>query len=120
MAENDGVGGQKNVTSSKSLKHLKAQMLQEAINSDLDVIHGRLPEPPGARASHPQLAPPPTARRRLEAFAVAVVMASAAVAGWRVSARAVPETPVAALPRTADSSLAPAPIALPDPSLLSQ
>jgi N-acetylmuramoyl-L-alanine amidase len=104
------------VTSSTSLKHLKAQLLKEAINSDLDVIHGRLPEPQRPISPDPELAPKPTAPRRLKALAVAMTIVLAAATGWQVWPRAAPEAAPAALPGHA----AAAQTGALDPSLLSQ
>ena len=98
-------------------------MLKDAVNSDLDAIHGRLPEP---------LRP---VRRRLRlwsqqavrqgALSVAVLMAAAGVvARWPASARAVPDAVPALLVKAQtvpdaapDASL---PDAAPEASLLSQ
>jgi N-acetylmuramoyl-L-alanine amidase len=110
------------VTSSKSLQHLKAQMLQDAINRDLDTIHNRLPEPRRPMPPLPEPPRPGVAWRQLGAFAAA--LAIAAVAGWGVSARAVPQHTPAAMPEHAPAAVPGiaevAPIVLPDPSFLSQ
>ena len=41
-----------NVTSATSLEHLKARLLQEAVNQHVDAIHGRLPVPPRPARRH--------------------------------------------------------------------
>jgi N-acetylmuramoyl-L-alanine amidase len=101
------------VTSPNSLEHLKARILKEAVNNDLDTIHGRLP---------PTLRP---VRRRLRlwsrparlgAFSVVVVVASAGVARWPAPVQVVTSTVVSAVSRHATA----APNAAPDPSLLSR
>ena len=101
------------VTSAKSLEELKARMLKDAVNSNVDAIYSRLPEPlrPMRRHLHRwsrQVA-------RLGAFSVAVVMASAGVSRWPASARAVPDSVAAA-----ELGDAPAPNAAPDPFLSQQ
>ena len=102
------------MTSPKSVEHLKARMLKDAVNSDLDAIHGRLPEP--LRPLRRRLRLWSRRAARQGAFSVAVVMASAGVARWPASARAVPDSAVAAVLVNAPA----APNAAPDPSLLSQ
>ena len=106
------------MTSSKSVQHLKAQMLIDAVNSNLDAIdpiNRRLPEPlpPVMRPRYRW----PWRTVRLGAVAVVLVVASAGVARWRASARAVPNGAVAAVPVNAPAA---APDAAPDPSLLLQ
>ena len=89
-------------------------MLKDAVNSNLDAIHSRLPEPlrPVRRRLHLWSRRP----ARLGAFSVAVVMASAGVARWPASARAVPDSAAAPVLGNAQA----APNAAPDPSFLSQ
>jgi N-acetylmuramoyl-L-alanine amidase len=100
------------VTLPKSLERLKARMLKDVVNSNLDEIHGRLPQRPRRRGLYPW-----SRWAQLGAFCVVVVTASAGVvARWSASARAVPDSPVAAV---LESVRAPA-NAGPDPSFLSQ
>ena len=101
------------MTSGKSLEPLKARVLKDAVTSNLDAIHGRLPEPlrPVRRRLHQWSRPAP----RL-AFSVAVVIASAGLARWPASARAVPDSAVAAVPGNAQAALN----AAPDPFLSQQ
>ena len=92
---------------------LKASMLKDAVISNLDAIHGRLPEPLPVRRH--VLA---WSRRaaRLGPLYIVVVMASAGVAHGPASARAVPASAVAA----AVPGDAQAPSAAPDPFLSQQ
>jgi N-acetylmuramoyl-L-alanine amidase len=98
------------VTLPKSVEHLKARMLKDAVDSNLDAIHGRLPGPlrPVGRRLH--------LWSRRGAFFVAVVTASAGAARWSASARAVPDNAPAAVLETVAASPRPGP----DPSFLSQ
>jgi N-acetylmuramoyl-L-alanine amidase len=91
------------------LEDLKARMLKDAVNSNVDGIYGRLPEPLRPVRRHLRLWSRQTGR--LGAFLVAVVMASAGVSLWPASARAVPDTPAAAVPGNAQA----APNAAPEP-----
>lgn len=102
------------MTSAKSLEHLKARMLKDAVNSNLDAIYGRLPEPLRPVRRHLHL----WSRRaaRLGAFSVVVVMASAGVSRWPASARAVPDSAAAAVLGYAQA----ASNATPDPFLSQQ
>jgi N-acetylmuramoyl-L-alanine amidase len=70
-------------------------MLKDAVNSNVDAIYGRLPEPLRPVRRHLYLLSRQTAR--LGAFSVAVVMASAGVSRWPASARAVPDGAAAAV-----------------------
>jgi N-acetylmuramoyl-L-alanine amidase len=100
------------VTSAKSLEDLKARMLKDAVNSNVEGICGRLPEPLRPVRRHLRLWSRQTGR--LGAFFVAVVMASAGVSRWPASARAVPAA--AAVLGNAQA----APNAAPDPFLSQQ
>jgi N-acetylmuramoyl-L-alanine amidase len=103
-------------------------MLQGAVNSHLDAIHGRLSQPlsPVERGLGPgsgrgvRLAAFPMGMVRLGAFSIAVIMASAGLARWRAPAQVVgPDNVdhvVAAVPGNAEA----APTAVLDPSVLSQ
>ena len=102
------------MTSPKSVEHLKARMLKDAVNSDLDTIHGRLPE--RLRPVRRRLLLWSRQAPRLGAFSVAVVMASVGVARWPASARAVPDSAVAPVLGNAQA----APNAAPDPFLSQQ
>jgi N-acetylmuramoyl-L-alanine amidase len=110
------------VTSSESIEHLKARMLKEAVDSHLDAIDGRRPESLRPASRYPLQ----RSRRaaRLGAFSAALVIASAGVAWWQVSARAVPDHVVAATPDVAvaviSATAQAAPPAEPDPSFLSR
>jgi N-acetylmuramoyl-L-alanine amidase len=99
-----------NVTSATSLEHLKARLLQEAVNQNVDAIHGRLPMPLRPVRRRPRL------WSRLGAFSVAVIVASAAVARSPAPVQVVTSTVSAAVSRNATA----APNAAPDPSLLSR
>lgn len=96
-----------------SVEHLKARALTDAVNSNLDAIHGRLPET--LRPVRHPLHLWSRRTTRLGAFWVAMVMASAGVARWPASARAVPASGVAAELGSARA----APNSEPDPSFLS-
>jgi N-acetylmuramoyl-L-alanine amidase len=92
-------------------------MLTDAVNSNLDVIHGRRPAPPGAVDPVDSVGPvsrPVRLWRRhaaqLGALAVVLVAASAGVTRWQTSARPV-SLAAAAVPASAQAV---APIA-PDP-----
>jgi N-acetylmuramoyl-L-alanine amidase len=102
------------VTSSNPVEHLKARMLEDAVNSNLDGIHGRLPEAlrPVRHRLHLWSRQP----TQLGAFWVAMIMAAAGVARWPASARAVPDRAVAAVLGNVQA----APNAAPDRSFLSQ
>jgi N-acetylmuramoyl-L-alanine amidase len=78
-----------------SVEHLKARMLEDAVNSNLDGINGRLPEAlrPVRHRLHLWSRQP----TQLGAFWIAMVMAAAIVARWPASARAVPDRAVAAV-----------------------
>jgi N-acetylmuramoyl-L-alanine amidase len=114
------------VTPSESVEHLKARMLQEAVNSHLDAIHGRRSEPlhPVEGVERVRLRESGRTSRsaffiamvRLAAFSIAVVTASAGLARWRAPARTVPDTVIAAVPAMVPA----ASNAALDPSVLSQ
>ena len=98
------------------MQRLKAQILKDAVSSNLDAIDGRLPESlrPVRRRRHIR----PWRAARLGAFSVVLIVASTGVARWRTSTQAVPDDDsVAAVTRSAQVA---APNAAPDPSLLSQ
>jgi N-acetylmuramoyl-L-alanine amidase len=81
------------VTLPKTVEYLKARMLKDVVNSNLDEIHGRLLQHPGRRGLHRW-----SRWAQLGAVCVLVVTASAGVvARWSASARAVPDSPVAAV-----------------------
>jgi N-acetylmuramoyl-L-alanine amidase len=89
-------------------------MLKDAVSSNLDAIHGGVPGPLRPGRYRLQLWSRRTAR--LGAFCVAVVMASAGVARWPASVRAVPEGDVTVVLRNTRA----APHAAPDRSFLSR
>jgi len=88
-------------------------VLKDAVNSNLDVINGQLPGP--LRPVRRYLRLWSGRATRLGAFWVAMAIASAGVARWPASARAVPDSVVA----TVGHAQA-APNAAPDPSFLSR
>lgn len=98
-------------TSPESVEHLKARMLKDAVISNLDAIHGRLPEP--LRPVRRRVLLWSRQAARLGGLYIAVVMASAGVARGPASARAVPDSAVAAGLGSAQA----APDAAPDPFL---
>jgi N-acetylmuramoyl-L-alanine amidase len=97
-------------------------MLKEAVESDLDTIHGRRPGPPLPVRHLPQR----RSRRTtpLAPVALAVVVATAGVAWWQVSARAVPDHVIAAVLEDAvtvmSATAEAAPNAAPDPPIPSR
>jgi len=101
------------VTSPKPVDHLKARMLKDAVDSNLDAIHGRLPQSLRPVRRHVLLWSRQAAR--LGALYIAVVMASAGVARTPASARVVPDSAVAPVLSNART----APNLAPDPSFLS-
>lgn len=109
------------MTSSESVKHLKARMLREAVESELDTIHGRWPEPP-----RPVSRPQPAPRRGVAwrgAFAIAVIIGSAGVGWWQASARALPDHVVAAVLNDAvavAATVEAAPTAVPEPPFVAR
>ena len=96
---------------SKSTARLKARMLSDALEDNLDLIHGRLPRP--------------LRRRRLRlwtrrlAVAVAAIVVLAGVARWPAAAPAEPAAPARAVPPVV-RPVHPAPRATLDASVLSQ
>jgi N-acetylmuramoyl-L-alanine amidase len=100
------------VTSATSLEHLKARLLQEAVNQNVDAIHGRLRLPVPLGPARRRL----RRRSRLGASSVAVIVALAGAARSPAPVQVVTSTVSAAVSRNATA----APNAAPDPYLFSR